>query len=174
MQKQKRTIDPRIKSKRWSTYAKIAKPLLLKMSNNHCSYCDLFFENRDNSEIDHLLPKKFFPQLEFDWTNLFAVCALCNKQKGNHYSKLLIRPDDVDYDFFTYFDYDFATGEIYPNINLSQYENSQAIATIKILGFNKGDKPKSRKRFLTYIGTKSELYPDVSYRFLVECFDNYK
>lgn len=175
MIKQNRNPKPDISKSSWQTFAKKVKPHLLKQSSYHCSYCDMYFTSNDLNEADHYKPGRQFPELEFDWYNLFASCSPCNKQKGNDYKKyqkseLPIRPDETDYDFFKYFKINFLTGEIISNGNLNTADRIRAENTINYLGFNKGDKPNSRKRFLQLIGIYKKLYPLVSYRFIVECY----
>lgn len=178
MTKQNRNSNPEISACSWQTFAKKVKPYLLKQSQYHCSYCDIYFTNNDLSEVEHYKPKSEnqYPELEFDWNNLFASCPTCNKQKEKDYKKyentsLPIRPDENDYDFFKYFNINFLTGEISINENLKMADKSRAENTIKYLGFNKGDKPASRRRFLRNIKTLKDL-PFVSYRYIVECYEN--
>jgi 5-methylcytosine-specific restriction endonuclease McrA len=33
--------------------------------------------------VDHIKPRKYFPQLANDFNNLQILCAACNKSKGN-------------------------------------------------------------------------------------------
>lgn len=173
MQKQKRTKTPNTdKTLSWKTFAKKVKPFLLENSQNHCSYCDIYFENRENSEIDHYKPKNQYPELEFEWVNLFAVCSICNKQKLRVFpeNNTPIKPDDQNYNFFKYFDFEYETGKISISKGLSKSDYLRAKETIDFLGLNKGDKPNSRKRFLQNLDIKKELYPEVSYRYILECY----
>ncbi len=175
MIKQNRTVNPEISKCSWQTFAKKVKPFLLKQSQYHCSYCDKYFINNDESEVEHYKPKAQYPELEFDWENLFASCPTCNKQKEKDYKKyentpLPIRPDEENYSFFRYFAVDFSTGEIICNENLKEQDKIRAENTIKYLGFNKGDKPASRIRFLKNIKKYKALKPSVSYRYILECY----
>ncbi len=175
MKEQNRDTNPSISACSWQTYAKKVKPYLLKQSNFHCSYCDLYFQNRNLCEADHYKPKNQFLELEFEWNNLFACCPICNKQKDDDYKKyqnspLPIRPDEAGYSFFKYFRFNFLTGEIIINENLKMADKTRAKNTIKYLGFNKGDKPTSRIRFLKNMRNYTNIYPSVSYRFIVECY----
>ena len=131
MVKQNRLDNPNIPKCTWQTFAKKIKPYLLEQSNNHCSYCDIYFENRNASEVEHFKPRNQFPELEFNWENLFASCSPCNKQKEQDYKKyknihLPIQPDEPDYNFFKYFEMNFSTCEININDNLTINERKQA------------------------------------------------
>ncbi len=33
--------------------------------------------------VDHIKPRKFFPELALDFNNLQVLCSRCNKEKGN-------------------------------------------------------------------------------------------
>jgi len=35
--------------------------------------------------VEHYRPRKKFPELELDWSNLFYACAKCNSYKGNYW-----------------------------------------------------------------------------------------
>ena len=49
-----------------------------------CYLCEQ--ETHKNFEIEHLKPKAegHFPELEFEWTNLFLSCKYCNGRKPNN------------------------------------------------------------------------------------------
>lgn len=55
-------------------------------SDHHgkCYLCEQ--ETHKNFEIEHLKPKAIgcFPELEFEWTNLFLTCKYCNGRKPNN------------------------------------------------------------------------------------------
>lgn len=40
-----------------------------------CAYC----EQNEESDIEHILPKKAFPHLAFQWENYLMACARCNR-----------------------------------------------------------------------------------------------
>ena len=43
------------------------------------------FQKKTPCNIDHIKPRKFFPELALDILNLQLLCAKCNKRKGNKY-----------------------------------------------------------------------------------------
>ena len=68
------------------------KPYLLNNSENHCSYCDAYFEDVDNLVIEHFKEKTNYPELKTEYSNLYAACNACNNHKKyyknlekNHY-----------------------------------------------------------------------------------------
>ena len=57
-------------------------------SRGRCEYCDLdLIEDRmgyASGEIDHLLPKSEYPDLEWCQDNWVLACRLCNSVKGTY------------------------------------------------------------------------------------------
>ena len=64
-----------IKSKEWRELRQKA----LKKYGSNCVYCG----SEKNINIDHILPRKFYPELALSLNNLQPLCASCNKIKGN-------------------------------------------------------------------------------------------
>jgi hypothetical protein len=54
---------------------------------NACGYCGDNDERADRStfHIDHFAPKKQFPNLELDYSNLVYACRFCNIGKSDHW-----------------------------------------------------------------------------------------
>jgi 5-methylcytosine-specific restriction endonuclease McrA len=77
----RKTSDGFLKSKEW----KALRLKALELYGLVCIKC-----GRDNSReypinVDHIKPRKFFPELALDITNLQPMCGPCNKKKGNRY-----------------------------------------------------------------------------------------
>ena len=55
--------------------------------NNSCGYCDDsdVAVDRIAFHIDHFAPKKQFPHLELNYSNLVYACRYCNIAKSNHW-----------------------------------------------------------------------------------------
>jgi 5-methylcytosine-specific restriction endonuclease McrA len=64
-----------INSKEWRELRQKA----LKQYGANCVFCG----SDKNINIDHILPRKFYPELALDIKNLQPLCAKCNKRKGN-------------------------------------------------------------------------------------------
>jgi uncharacterized protein (TIGR02646 family) len=64
-----------------------------------CAYCESLIEHVSYVHIEHILPKKTFPELVCAWENLTLACPRCNGSKGTYYSAVapLLNPytDDV-------------------------------------------------------------------------------
>jgi|SRR3954470_11455624 len=60
------------------------KPFLRKEFGRRCVYCCLPDgpKGEDAFGVDHYRPRFRFPELEFEYTNLFYACNLCNRRKG--------------------------------------------------------------------------------------------
>lgn len=50
-----------------------------------CRKCGSYPTRSKPLNIDHILPRKYFPELALDINNLQPLCAPCNKSKGNSY-----------------------------------------------------------------------------------------
>ena len=77
----KKTSDGFLRSNEWKTLRLKA----LELYGYVCIKC-----GRDNSReypinVDHIKPRKFFPELALEITNLQPLCGPCNKKKGNNY-----------------------------------------------------------------------------------------
>ena len=60
------------------------KTALLKMSQQKCAYCEVrLAEESKYMEVEHFLPKRDYPDLVIEWTNLLPSCKRCNGKKGN-------------------------------------------------------------------------------------------
>lgn len=50
-----------------------------------CVYCGREHSRRFPINVDHIKPRKFFPELALDINNLQPLCGTCNKRKGNKF-----------------------------------------------------------------------------------------
>jgi uncharacterized protein (TIGR02646 family) len=58
------------------------KKALLLMSNNKCCFCECnITEDSKYMEVEHFLPKKYYPDKVLDWENLLPSCKRCNVNK---------------------------------------------------------------------------------------------
>ncbi len=44
-----------------------------------CCYC----ENNEGTDIEHVVPKRVFPEITFDWDNYLLACTKCNSTYKN-------------------------------------------------------------------------------------------
>lgn len=140
-------------------------PLLLADTKNHCSYCDK--RPIRVEEIDHFKPKVDYPNDAFSWENLFVVCKDCNFLKLNEFSDLILKPDEVEYEFDKYFFYNDFDGFLEPKGEEHSVEYLRAKETINKLKLNEKGLPEARKLFsdskATFQDYNIEIVP---YRFI--------
>ena len=113
---------------------------LRSQTQDHCSYCDITPVCPPSREtIDHFRPKsgaKGRLDLAFEWTNLFYCCDNCQQQKREDFEEALLKPDEPDYEFLKYFQWEFATGRLLPSEVATQVDQHRAERTIELLKLN--------------------------------------
>ncbi|MCX6379572.1 MAG: hypothetical protein NT023_08865 [Armatimonadetes bacterium] len=62
------------------------KPILNALNSmcsgaQRCHYC----EDSAATDVEHIHPKDFYPQLVFDWENYLYACTRCNRPKSNRF-----------------------------------------------------------------------------------------
>lgn len=78
-------------AKKCETYGQY-KTFLRNDFNRRCGYCDCedhFVGGSRGFQIDHFKPKKHFPNLETEYTNLVYSCPYCNRAKWDKW----VEPD---------------------------------------------------------------------------------
>jgi uncharacterized protein (TIGR02646 family) len=118
-------------------------PALLDMTK-HCAFCDAYEMGPDiQATVEHFRPKIEYPQLAFQWINLYLCCANC-QVKGKHFEPSLLRPDDKGYQFERYFSIDLRTGEVKPKVSATPEDQKRAETTIRLYRLNSNGKPGAR------------------------------
>ncbi|AFZ18621.1 HNH endonuclease [Allocoleopsis franciscana] len=51
-------------------------------SDWHCPICGEKYSEKGGRTIDHKLPRSQYPWLSMEFKNLWVICQLCNKEKG--------------------------------------------------------------------------------------------
>ena len=69
-----------------------AKKHLIENLGSYCSYCETIRPLIEDSEVEHIAPKKRHSESETKWENFLIACGVCNKAKGK---KSII--DDPEY-----------------------------------------------------------------------------
>ena len=159
-------IFPQIKGLKLN---RILVPILMKATDNHCSYCDDFPLLSADKTIDHFKPKSKFYNEVCQWENLYIACGHCQNVKASQFDDMLLRPDDEDYDFHHYFVYDYSTHKICVRDDLVGDKLERAEITHKILDFNYEGMVESRR--LSYDGfVDKPNYPKelLKHRFIFE------
>ena len=151
-----KTIDHRLMS------------LLRQMTNDHCSFCDVFQMVAEiRGTMEHFKPKAKYPSEAYQWENLFLCCDKCQNAKLELFDPDLLKPDEADYDFSRYFIFNFSSGRLVPNPTAALLDQQRAIITLTIYGLNDGERPQARKRvFASYCQSANPALNDFSYRFM--------
>ena len=71
--------DMFLRSKEWRELRKKA----IERYGDKCLKCGKQGTKASPINIDHIKPRKFFPELALDINNLQPLCSRCNKDKGN-------------------------------------------------------------------------------------------
>ncbi|MGA5696766.1 P-loop NTPase fold protein (plasmid) [Bacillus cereus] len=56
---------------------------LWEETGGKCVYCETFLGRIGNGDVDHFFPKSRYPDLTFEWSNMFFACNTCNSLKAN-------------------------------------------------------------------------------------------
>lgn len=144
-------------------------------TQEHCAYCDGGFPLgcASRATIDHFKPKEAFCSEAFAWANLYLACDCCQQQKSNNYDERLLRPDAANFSFAAYFQFNYQTGEIEPNLAADAEMQTQAQVSIDLFGLNHSPRPKARLSHLKSFSClsteeKREQLNDWNYRFILE------
>jgi uncharacterized protein (TIGR02646 family) len=142
---------------------------LAQITNHRCSYCDIRPVRKGalKPSIDHFKPKSDFPELAYEWTNLFLSCYQCQEYKGSSYPDIEpLKPDSCHYHFDYWFEIKWETYEILPNSLRDEKDQKRAEETIKWLGLNRDSRPISRGEIVEQFNGGNP--DDWSYKFMLE------
>jgi uncharacterized protein (TIGR02646 family) len=147
-----------------------ALPPLREMNQSHCSFCDTFpIADRAIESIEHFKPKsreEFYGEA-YTWTNLYFCCNFCQMFKAEQWDENLLRPDDPDYEFLRYFEFDYTTGAIRPSLTASPERQKRADITIQLYGLDRPEKQRERRRELGKFRSDCDL-DEFAYRDYLE------
>ncbi|MGL4398356.1 MAG: hypothetical protein ACRCXD_00685 [Luteolibacter sp.] len=149
---------------------------LRDQTQEHCSYCDMTPICPPGTEtIDHYRPKSGPAgrlDLAYDWANLFYCCNYCQGKKLDQFEDALLKPDEVGYEFETYFQWEVATGRLMPNEVASPDDRYRAERTIEIFKLNeKHPQLRQKERNSLQGGSRDELDGHSYRNFLELAFD---
>lgn len=147
---------------------KIIRDELIKMTRNHCSYCNCLLRISEYTpEIEHFIPKVIRPSFDKAWFNLFVSCPKCNKNKQKNVWKYPpikpLKPDSKHYRFKDFFRIDFVDGTLIPL-------NPRAKITIDWFGLNDIERCEARLREFEIFNEKQDIEKiyHYSYPFFIE------
>ena len=151
-------------------YQKILEAFRI-MSKRHCFYCDGFPPKRGDETIDHFKPKSksaFYLDV-CRWENLYYACNHCKISKRTQYNQLLLRPDEIEYNFLKYFEYDYIENEILVSRTADELSKQRAKETIRIFDFNNFGQKVSRNIYrIIYEKNPDHPIDDLGFRYLFD------
>jgi uncharacterized protein (TIGR02646 family) len=169
---------------------KTLNELLIELTNNRCAFCNYFplvdtAHFTDGLSIDHFFPKnrnKRYAIYAYQWENLFPTCQKCNNIKDDFFCCLLLKPDEIHYDFDDYFIVD-ANGKIESNPSKDSHSQERAEKTIELCGLNRGELVENRRKIVEEFEALTPLFDNTTiftirpldkepYRFFVSRFIN--
>ncbi len=123
-------VGKRPTDKHWIEFT----PILRTKFSDCCGYC----ETRCRGTVDHYRPISQFPHLVYVWDNWVFSCFDCNNNKLNKWHRIgYIDPCSTACKTSVCpFIFDFKTGEVLPNPDLSSTEYERSEATIEALKLN--------------------------------------
>lgn len=142
---------------------------LRMMTQQRCAFCDGPVGVESKETVEHFRPKRHFPQLAYDWSNLFPACDVC-QEKGDKFDEALLKPDEDGYEFNRYFIKNYDTGEIEVNTFASPDEQNRAEVTLTLYRLNTSLRKRSRKRESRHFQNRDtgETLNDFNYRFFLQ------
>ena len=67
------------------SHAAVVQALLL-VQHKKCCYCEAYIaDSGSGKQVEHFRPRSQFPDLKYEWNNLFLTCADCNSAKSNQF-----------------------------------------------------------------------------------------
>ncbi len=142
---------------------------LLAMTQAHCAFCDGLLGTESCETVEHFRPKSRFTDLAYQWDNLFPCCNRCQSQKREQFEDGLLKLDEADYSFNSYFMVNYKTGEIEPSPHATSPMQERAKVTLNIYGLNLSPRNSARKRELEhYHRDPAPILDDYNYRFFLE------
>ncbi|MCK4663185.1 MAG: TIGR02646 family protein [Bacteroidales bacterium] len=147
---------------------------ILKEQRNQCAYCECYIKQyKSNFHIDHFKTRNLFPQLTFDYNNLFLSCTSkdnCASYKDKShlqkkdFDKLIHPAFDNPEDSFSY----LASGAIYPK----NPNDVKAIFTIE--KFNLQSKKLVHRRRTIAIKLSNNHYKSIDSEIIIKEFKEYE
>jgi len=135
-------------SKNWADFSREEKnqirDALLEMTGGRCAYTGKKID-KELAVIDHFRPLKI--NQSSGWNDLYVINPITEHLKSDKYDEKLIRPDETDYEFDRYFDFD--KNYIIPNPNANSDDKERAIITIDTFGLNHENTLSDRSRELS-------------------------
>lgn len=124
-----------------------ARKFLLANLGNYCSYCEEYFANGANLQIEHVQPKglvingiKPYAPLATKWSNFLLACSTCNGSGNKGQKDVILDEIHLPHRNNTFLSFIYKeAGVVEVNPNLSEVSRLHAEALMKLIGLDKGD-----------------------------------
>ncbi|MEI7695546.1 MAG: HNH endonuclease [Chlorobium sp.] len=115
-----------------------AIPFLKERTGSYCHLCEMKVTNA--LAIEHIMPRKMYPERESDWDNFLLACHSCNSSKG---SKMPSTPYENMYywphlhNTIFVFEYGTVLPFVKPSDTLNRNQRAKAVRLIRLYSLNK-------------------------------------
>lgn len=149
---------------------KQTKEVLMLMTQDHCSFCDGFPIANTGDAIEHFKPSSNvnFRHLAYDWENLYYCCPKCNSSKGIRFDERLLKPDDIQYSFETFFNYNAKEAKLEPAFDISEEHRERAEKTIELYNLNRTENKTERRRMIKNFVRGRHERDDFPFRYIID------
>lgn len=149
---------------------KETKAVLMLMTQEHCSFCDGFPIANTGDAIEHFKPSSdlHFRHLAYDWGNLYYCCTKCNSSKGIRFDERLLRPDNPEYFFEHFFNYNANEAKLEPAFDISEEDRERANKTIELYNLNRTKNKKERRRMIKIFMRGAHERDDFPFRYIID------
>ena len=153
------TADPKKAEVRTRYSSPEIKAALLQTFMSKCAYCESKIRQIDYGQIDHFRPFLLFPDLTYEWSNLFLACGVCNgaQFKGARFPEEaeggpLVNPCEEDPAAHLDFVFDTTTklASIYGKTDRGK-------TTVSVFGLNRHELREYRSKFVQRLRALSRL-----------------
>lgn len=116
-----------------------AKRYLINRTGEYCHVCERRIA-REEADVEHILPRAFYPAEIGNWDNFLLICQACNKSKsdndpGQNYPLTHAFPHLEN--TFDFIEVNLASGHLRPVHGLIIADSDRANATINLYQLNK-------------------------------------
>jgi len=149
---------------------KQTKEVLMLMTQEHCSFCDGFPIANTGDAIEHFKPSSDlnFRHLAYSWENLYYCCTKCNSSKGNRFDDRLLRPDDIEYFFENFFNYNAEEAKLEPAFGILDEDRARAEKTIELYDLNRTANKTERRRMIKNFVRGIHERDDFPFRYIID------
>lgn len=144
----------------------VRQPLRERLNNDQgglCVYCEGTL-NADDGHIEHIKPRRIYPQQTFEYANLAHSCS--SSDHCGHFKKDTLLPIEPRPNCNTFFALMLQDGNLVPALGLTDEETMRSQETIRLLGLNCAALAWQRMKFAQATFYLAQSNPDSVAEFL--------